>query len=306
LIPGNRNRVKRGEKHHWWPKSLSKFWKDENGKVHRIEPNGKVILSNPKEFAHISNGHNFLYDNPSSWEGTIEHYFDTPDRNMANVIQDLKEFREWNQFEKKYIYAVQEEDGDNLDRLRECILSLIVRSPMYRNSLNNLVLGFRGELEKSESKLLTTSNLGTAYRELIKNSKGRGRLVILFSDYAEFIYGDGIYSNISSTVHHLTDLRVVIPFTPNIAVIWASPMSYASKPHTMALAIDALTVLMINNATQVYSKDYLFYRREKPEIIEAFALQEHRVFAERKNALFEFVNDLIEDLSGREYMFKWT
>ncbi|MFT5708931.1 MAG: hypothetical protein ACI9ES_003238 [Oceanospirillaceae bacterium] len=150
------------------------------------------------------------------------------------------------------------------------------------------------------------SNLGAAYRELIKNSKGRGRLVILFSDDAEFIYGDGIYSNISSTVHNLTDLRVVIPFTPNIAVIWATPMAYASKPHTMALAVDALTVLRINSATQVYSKDYLFYRSDKPEIIEAFALQEHRVFAERKNALFEFVNSLIEDHSDREYMFKWA
>jgi hypothetical protein len=305
LIPGNRKRIKRGEKHHWWPKGISKFWENENGKIHRIEPTGKVVLSNPKEFAHISNGHNFLYDKPSSWEETIEHYFDTPDQNMGNVIQDLKGFREWNYFEKRYIYAVQEEDGDNIDLLRECILSLIVRSPMYRNTLNNLVLGFRGELEKSESKLLIASNLGTAYRELINNSKGCGRLAVLFSDDAEFIYGDGIYSNISTSLHYLTDLRVVIPLTPNIAVVWSNPMSHSAKPHIMATSVDALTVSMINDATQVYSKDYLFYRSEKPKIIETFALQEHRVFAERKNSLFEFVNSLIKDNSDREHMFSW-
>lgn len=282
---------------------MSRFWKDHNGKVHRIDTTGKVVSSNPKEFAHISNGHNFLFDGPSSWEGTIEHYFDNADRNMSEVIQDLTEFREWNNFEKKHNYAVQEEDDDNLDLLRECILSLIVRSPMYRNSLNSLVVGIRGTLEKSESKMLITSNMGTSYKELLKNSKSCGRLAILFSDSAEFIYGDGVYSNVSTGVHNLTDLRVVIPLTPYIAVVWANPMACASKPHATAMAVDASTVSMINHATQIYSKEYLFYRSEKPAISEEFASGEHKVFADRKNPLYQFINGLIKDHSESVYSF---
>ncbi|MBC3765832.1 DUF4238 domain-containing protein [Neptunicella marina] len=293
MIPGNAKKTQRGAKHHWWPKSLSQFWLNKSGKVNRISSNGEIISSNPKEFAHISNGHNFIYDSPNSWEGTIEPFFDNSDRNMRSIVKDLEEFRSWNSFEKRYMYATQSEEHQNIDLLRECILSLVVRSPFYRNRLNNLVIGFRGEIPKKESKMLITSNMGSAFRELTRNSVRCGRLAILFSDEAEFIYGDGVYNNISSSVYYLSNLQIVIPITPNIAVVWANPRSYMSQPLVQSLPIDRRTVLMINNAIQIYSKDYIFYRNEMPELIEPFTRNEHLTYSNNQNPLYKFVDHLI-------------
>ena len=118
-----------------------------------------------------------------------------------------------------------------------------------------------------------------------------------FSDSAEFIYGDGTYSNISSKVHDLYAMRVVIALTPNIAIVWSNPPAYTSKPTVKALQVDSTVVSMVNEATQIYSKDYLFYRNDKPELIDAFKIGEHRIFAERENRSLQFINSLIEDHS---------
>lgn len=52
----------KGEKHHWWPKGLSKYWGNEQGLVYRKDSSGKIIRSKPKAFGQISDGHNILFD----------------------------------------------------------------------------------------------------------------------------------------------------------------------------------------------------------------------------------------------------
>jgi len=52
-------------------------------------------------------------------EGTLT-YFEYSRQKHANVIQDLTEFREWNQREE-VTFMLLKRMVDNLDRLRECI-----------------------------------------------------------------------------------------------------------------------------------------------------------------------------------------
>jgi len=214
----NKRKVIRGEKHHWWPKGLSKYWGNEKGLVQRIDFTGKVIPSKPKEFGQISDGHNMLFENDSPWQSTIEHYFDEPDQKMLKIVIWLESLkREVKTGDTtEFVYLSQEREHENLDILRECIISLAVRSPKYRNAQNSFVESFRGKLEKKESKRLIAANINQKYKTLVENSKGAGKFTLLFSEKNEFIYGDGFYSNINATTENLSGLKMVIPMTPHI------------------------------------------------------------------------------------------
>lgn len=294
MIKPRKRKVLRGEKHHWWPKSLSKFWVNERGLVNRIEPCGKLVTSTPKEFGHISDGHNILYSRPSAWESTIEDYFDLPDSSMAEVVEYLESFKT-----NSSDYGTQENDSDQLNLLRECMISLLVRTPKYRNSIEDLVTSLRGELPKAEAKMLISSNVHQNYKQLLKSSYNCGRLAILFSRTDEFIYGDGLYTNLTVNTQNLSNFKAVIPFTPNIVVVWCRPMAYRPKPKVISAEVSPKDVKLLNDTTQIYSKDYIFYRTTAPEIHSDFKLREHRMFSGQEDPVREFINQIIPDTSFR-------
>jgi len=298
-----KRKVIKGQKHHWWPKGLSKYWENERGEVRRIDFKGEVVLSRPKEFGQISDGHNILFENESPWQSTIEHYFDKPDQNMSRIVDWLASFKKEVKTENTriFLYLSQEKEDDNLDALRECIISLAVRSPNYRNAQNSFVEMLRGKLEKAESKRLIAVNIHQKYGTLIRNSKGTGKFAILFSEELEFIYGDGFYSNIDATTELLSGLRIVIPMTPHIAVVWSSPMVYRSYPRLISIKADKEIVEIVNNSVQVYSKEYLFFRTQKPSLIEDFKLGEHRVYVRQTDPVHALIDSLIPDGSRRRF-----
>lgn len=288
-----KRKVIKGEKHHWRPKGLSKHWGNERGLVQRVDYTGKVIRSKPKEFGQISNGHNILFENGSLWESTIEHYFDEPDRNIPKIISWLESFKKGGE----YLRLSQKKESENLDALRECIISLIVRSPKYRNAQNALVESFRGKLEKKESKMLIASNIYQKYQALVQHSKGAGKFALLFSEKHEFIFGDGFYSNINASTESLFGLKVLIPMTPHMAVIWSSPISYYSNPRLLSVHVSKETIGIVNNSVQVYSKEYLFFRSQMPYLSNDFKLCEHRVYDSISDPVDRLIDSLIPDES---------
>jgi hypothetical protein len=287
--------VIKGEKHHWWPEGLSNYWGDERGLARRIDVRGKVIPSNPKEFGKISDGHNILFENGSPWQSTIEHYFDAADQNIPRVVDWLWSFARQR--------LSQEAECENLDLLRECIISLVVRSPRYRNAQSSLVESFRGKLKKAESKRLIAANIHQKYSTLVKRSKGVGKFALLFSREFEFIYGDGVYSNIGATRENLFGLKVAIPMTPNIAVIWSSPMACRTHPRLISVEADKEVVDIINNSVQVYSKEYLFFRIQQPRLMDEFKLCEHRIYNHQTDPVDTLIESLIPDDNRRRYWF---
>jgi len=297
-----KRKVIKGEKHHWWPEGLSKYWANERGLVHRIDFKGEVIRSKPKEFGQISDGHNILFESESPWQSTIEHYFDKPDQNMSRIVDWLASLKKKVKIEntRVFSYLSQEKADDNLDALRECIISLAVRSPNYRNANNSFVEMLRGKLEKAESKRLIAANIHQKYGTLVRNSKGIGKFAILFSEEFEFIYGDGFYSNTNTATEHLFGVKTVIPMTPHIAVVWSSPMAY-SYPRLISIKADKEIVEIVNNSVQVYSKEYLFFRTQKPSLIEDFKVGEHRVYDHQTDPVSALIDSLIPDESRKRF-----
>lgn len=300
-------KVIRGENHHWWPEVVSHFWENDKGLVHRVDFNGKIVTSRGKEFGKISGGHNIIFEKPSKWDSTIEHYFDESDSNFGKVIDWLLSLNK----EEKNIVKICE-DGivwhhytdELLDMLRECLISLVVRSPKYRNSQVQYVENLRGKLPNKEAKLLITANISQKYKRLVEHSKGLGKFAVLFSYDKDFIFGDGCYSTIGPSTELLTNLKMVISLTPNMAVIWAIPMAYRTPPRLISILSSHSIVELVNNTTQIYSKEYLFFRSEKPELLNDFRLHEHRKYIHETDPIDILINSLIPDEIGKQYQLK--
>ena len=303
------SKVKRGEKHHWWPKSLSRHWGNERGLVHRVDSSGEVILSNPKGFGLISDGHNILFDGGGPWESTIEPYFDRPDSNMTHMVSWLSSLKQ----EVNPGVAIErphlphDVSDENLNTLRECIISLAARSPKYREAHNSYVEQFRGQggIGKAESKRLIAMNINQKYTTLIKNTKDLGKFAILFTDEQEFIFGDGFYSNITATTEYPYNLKVVIPMTPHIAVVWSSPMACLKYPKLISVHADAHIVKTVNESIQVYSREYLFFREQSPELMDDFRVCEHKEYRQSTDPVAELIDSLIPDDSKKRIWGYW-
>lgn len=259
-----------GERHHWWPKSLSQFWTDANGKVSRIDSAGNVSRSSPTKTARISDGHNLRFGSP--WDTTFEHEFGRPDGEFPRLVELLcsivNDHRDA-QIAKLEYHAHTCNDSD-LESLVECLVSLAVRSPRFRQGVVSFVSSLRANVGKTEYAQLTAANLYDVYRSLTERPSPEGKFVVIWSSHREFVYGDGFYSNLYVSSHNLMNARALVPLTPSIAVLFARPMEYVAEPRLMSIEANDDLIRLINTTTQIYSGACLFFRTEQPVLSEHF------------------------------------
>ena len=283
-----------GERHHWWPKSLSKFWTDNKGMINRVDAEGNISRSNPTGTGRISDGHNIRLNSP--WDTRFEGYFDRPDRNFPHIVnwlESLVNLHRNSDVSSDEVYCAHSYNEDELQPLCEGLISLAIRSPNFRQGILRRIERVRSSLPKDEHKTLIAANLMQTYSLVTQNALGRGKFLILFSDSSEFIYGDGIYHNLNSCGQYLSNCRILAPLTPRMAVLYVTPMEYFTEPRIVTRRADEATVSTVNETVQVYSKECLFYRFDKPNLGEHFLQREHLVYSGG-----DPVETLIADIPG--------
>jgi len=273
-----------GEKHHWWPETLAKSWQDTSGFITRIAPDESSQPIAPKKLAKIGDAHNIIIGNGSTWGCTFEHDFDAVDGTFAEIIKRLTAITSIHRAtyqESNNIYVSHDPGPAFLDSLTRSIVSLVVRSPLFRYREADFHKWLRQTglvkqpLDKKEEKLLIAANLIGEQQRISECISASGKFVVFFSQSSEFIFGDGFYHNIQPKQSHFHDIRILVPLTPCIAVLFARPFEYLLNPRFMTRRADTDLVALINDTVQVYSKDYLFYRSECPSLSEAFRAAEH-------------------------------
>jgi len=259
---------KKGARHHWWPKSLSTHWTNESGHIHRIDPSGKTIRSTPLALARISGGHDIVFDQPSNWEQSFEQYFDRPDGNFPKVVTWVQSIVQ------KHSPTSSDPNGfcehqcsdDDLLRLFECMLSLVIRSPRFRSSAVEFAESLRGSLPAKEQKRLAAANLKNSYSSLTNDLRAEGKYVVYVSESEEFLFGDGFYTNLNVGSQNLFGARILLPMTPTIAILHARPMQYNPEPRLLSKKADPDLVALLNETVQIFAKDCLFYRSDEPKL----------------------------------------
>jgi hypothetical protein len=289
------------ERHHWWPEGVSQYWADSEGGVHWLLPNGDIRRSVPKSFGVIGNGHTIkLGDDPavgSVWDTNFESAFHDADTNFPWIIQWLDTLERCDPPYERPIMSrvVPVSVGDEqFATLIECLVSLAVRSPKYREQSVSLAEHLRGALPERERNALIGANIQRALRNAVRNLGGSGKAMVVFSPEREFIFGDGFFHNLSPQGEHWHNPKLFVPLTPWMSVLFSRPTGYMVEPRLVTFVADSSEVDELNYVVQVYAREMLFYRSERPKIEDVFSCGVHKVFADDRNP----VDRLIYEMPG--------
>lgn len=294
----------RGERHHWWPQGLLNHWLDENGAVSRLDTRGRLERLTPANAANIAGGHNIEIGD-AALASTFEDMFDHPDGKFPQVVTWLQSLAE-NHFGRlggdnnQPICVEHPSDHDKLALLHECMLSLSVRSPMFRSRILLGITRFNQHSTKKQYKQLVALNLRNSYHTMLERTLGQGKFMVLIAEDGEFVFGDGFYSNIypQSSLH--PPVRMLTPLTPKLAVLYELPMACLAEPKIVTKVVNAETISLVNDTVQIYSKDWIFYRTQPPVIRDYFQCGEHRVITSG-----DPVTNLVAQIPGIQFDMPW-
>ena len=122
-----------------------------------------------------------------------------------------------------------------------------------------------------------------------------GRFVALISEGPEFIWGDGFLHNfVASSVPPLSPLCIV-PILPTATVLFTKRHSFCVQPELVIMRLGKDEVAFFNEIVQIYSRNYIFFRKDKPQITEHFATHEHLEFEYHSH---EWLDCLIESAAS--------
>jgi hypothetical protein len=280
---------------HYWPESISDFWKDSEGQVNRHSWNGELTRSPPKNFGGLKKGHQIRLD--GLWDTTIEPQFNKADSNVPRVIKQLLSLDSKDRVESRPLqerllgYTLTD---DMRAILGEILASLIVRSPAFRNHKAITANFYRQGLPHRDSngeRNLIVANMNQDYQRIVQSLRTGGKIVVLFCDTTEFIFGDGFLNNISAD--SFSNQKLLIPMTPNMCVALSRPISYYSKPNTITVRLATEEVDMCNEITQIYTKDYVYYRNVRPKIVPEFS---KRSFLELEYHRHPWLDNLLDEI----------
>lgn len=233
---------------------------------------------------------------PSVWDHSFEDTFTLADTNFPHVIrwlQGLERRPVENAPNIKARLLPQPAPDDKIKPLVEGLVSLAVRSPMNREAAVALAERWNGALQKDYRNSIIGMNLRHVQRMVADNIGTRGKFAVLYSPGREFIFGDGFFHNILSPSTAPHSPEILVPLTPEIAVLYARPWQYSTDPKLVTIVLTDEEVRFINDTMQVYSRQYIFYRSQQPDITESFRLGRHQQYRYGNP-----VDRLIAELSG--------
>lgn len=289
----------KSERHHWWPECVSQHWQDESGGLHWLLPDGAVRSSTPRNFGVVTNGHFIkLGQTPGEetvWDQNFEPIFARADDSFPKVIEWLQSLDRRpgpdDRLHEGRFYGQQATD-DKLRLLVECLLSLAIRSPMNREAAVGLAERFRGPLAERERNTLIALNMRDSLNRALEAVGTRGKFVVLYSPDREFVFGDGFYSNLRSPVQHSYRARMLVPITPDISVLHVQPSQYSVEPRLMTMVLNSEEADAANEVVQVYARQALFFRSQKPNISENYKCFAHKQFSDHNNPVDRIIHSI--------------
>lgn len=291
--------------HHWWPVALQKYWADAKGDVSWIDPNGIIDKKRFKnrQIGFKRNGHKL---GKGFWEHNFENEFDI-DGEIHNIILSLKGIRPLGSNVKEFFsilmlgnknkstlkalckfYSLNESLHRNLLLL---ILSLMIRSPRRRSIYGRYpeLIGMPANEEVGKANMrqdyLAVKKI--CQKGLLSNQY----FIFMHSPRKKFIFGDGNLDWISLSGSRIYG-RALLPLTPHLCIYFCAPMMMRTAPNCASLYIASWMVEWINDITQIYSKDRLFFNGSPPILSDAFRQREFLEHAERTDRLINMLDEI--------------
>ncbi|CAI1722105.1 Uncharacterised protein [Serratia quinivorans] len=260
------------ERHHWWPRCVSKHWANDEGFTNRLTPDLATNKIPPAQLGMIGNGHHIklsrIPGEPSPWDQSFEKTFDLADNNFPKVIEWMNNLsrKDLPNLQLTERFQAHHSTEEQLKILTECVVSLVIRSPRNREASVSVAEWLRGAIPKAEREGIIVLNMRDTQRMVSDHIGSSGKFAVLFSTEKEFIFGDGFYHSFTAPANPPISPMILAPITPNISVIIYRPTSYSVEPRLSTLVLNDEEVTMCNHAVQVYSCNNIFFKSEMPLI----------------------------------------
>jgi hypothetical protein len=292
----------KSREHHWWPVGLQKYWKDEQGSVSSIDPDGNIQRNRVanRKIAKKSHGHTRLRG--TFWEANFEDEFASADNNASKVVDELlkleppgnraAEFLGLQLRDRCRFYHLDEDIHRSLLLL---LLSLLIRSPANRFRWQNYPARFGFPPSKDTGKGNMQQQFQIAKKLCDTSSLANQYFVLIHSSDIEFVFGDGMLDWItSSLLGFRIDGRALVTLTPRLCVYFCTPREMRTTPNCASLGATPWMVDWINNIVQIYSCDNLFFLGGKPELTDVFRQREFKEHARKTD---QFI-DMMDEVAG--------
>lgn len=301
---------KKSKNHHWWPVGLQSYWADRAGDVSWIEPDGKIEKKRSlnRKIGFKIHGHTFFRG--TGWENNFEDEFDI-DNEIHKIISAIQGMKPFGRTPKEFFalikmlgkkdrslrdmckfYHLDEELHRNLLLL---IHSLLIRSPGNRSRYEGYpkMIGLPPDEEVGKGNM--AQNYRIAKKLCQKGLISNQYFVLMHSPLKRFIFGDGSLDWLTSgLVANRINGRTLLPLTPHLCVYFCTPMSMRSTPNCASLSVAPWMVDWVNDITQIYSKDKLFFLGKPPKITDAFRQRQFLEHKEKTDALI----DMLDEIAG--------
>jgi len=288
----------KSERHHWWPECVSERWADEDGGVHWLLPTGEERRARPESFGVIGNGHFIKLGNkpgePTPWDQNFETVFHQADAGFPAVIDWLEglTFEARHGQPRRSRFLPQPSSDVRFGQMVESLTSLAIRSPMTREACVGIAERFRGPLPEWERNSLIAMNMRDMHARAVQAFGVRGKATAILSPDREFVFGDGFYHNLTSPSGAPHAPNILAPLTPRLAVLYARPMQYTVEPRLSTLVIAADEAEALNRVVQIYARDKLFYRSDRPDVTEEYRAAKHLQFSSPGHLVEEMIHGM--------------
>lgn len=288
----------KSERHHWWPRCVSRHWADVDGKTGWISNTGGFRRLRPDALGQIGNGHHIKVSHTpggsSLWDTSFEHEFNLADSTFPDTIQWLESLEcEANPDQPlRNRFLAQSASDDQLRLLTEAAVSLAVRSPRFREKCVALAEDLRGPLPEAERNALIGMNMRHLQRSISDSLGTNAKFAVLLTREREFIYGDGFFQNLSGTAPQFNMVRLLAPITPTMSVAIFQPSQYRPEPRLSAIVLTETEVAACNDAVQIYSGRDLFFRSQVPLLLTQFTSGQYMNYASTDNPIDRLMDKL--------------
>ncbi len=306
------NESKSNKKHHWWPVALQSHWNDHNGDVWWIEPDDKVdkVRSANRKLGLKFYGHTIFRG--TNFVNNFESEFDI-DNKIHGILKSLKSmkprgtnFSDFVDLIRKLFKQKGKKDLRNICRFYDLdenlhrdllllMMSLLIRSPASRSRYEAYpsLIGLPPNEDVGKMNMLQAYQ--SAKRICLSGSLSNRYFVIIRAGFKNFICGDGTLDWISGSIDiNRLNGKALIPLTPRICIYFCTPMVMRSSPNCAVFTAPPWMVDWINDITQIYSKEQLFYRYQRPKLTEAFKRRQHLTHSQQSDYLI----DMLDELAG--------
>lgn len=165
---------------------------------------------------------------------------------------------------------------------------------MNRDAFASLAERLGLPVSNADRNAAVSMNVLGKQRTMSANIGATGKFAVLYSGNREFTYGDGCFNNLDGAVDPPHYPKLLVPVTPEIAVIACRPLSYLVEPRLSSIVLADEETDYCNHAIQVYSRREMFFRSQLPHLDSAFTSGERHRYAPADNP----VDELMEAIPG--------